>query len=1551
MTRERVVIEITESGARLVSREIDGVSKASDNATKSTDLLKRALAGLGAAFSVGQLLQIIDGYTSLINRLKLVTESTKNLVAINKELFEISNRTFASYNATITLYSRFAFATEKLGISQRRLLGIVESINLAATLSGTGAENQKAGLVQLSQAISSNLLRGDELTSILENVPRIAKVIADGMNVTIGDLKKLGEEGKITANDIVQAFEKSAPKLKEEFDKTVPTVGNALTVLKNTLTRTLGELDQSSGVSRLLAASLLSLSGSAEDVIRAVLGLAIALGVNYAVQGVGVAIAATRALTVAMSANPFMALVKGIVIAIGLLTAFSDKIMIGGGSVANLADLAVASFESIKAVFSNTAALISSKFPEISTAFSSVFSGVSFSIKDMLLAVARGVDAVIGMFVGLRNSIPATLGSVGPVLELVFNNIFNSILKSAAAWYNALLEMINFINSKLGLGTLDKIQAVQIPLTQKAQALGSDISKAVSQGIKSEKSAQQAILDLIDRADQIAKTKVKISDSDISNVDKPGKGNNALSDDQKRIFKQRLDFIAALKDEENQLGLTKTQLLAYKAAQLGVLSESAPIIAAIDAKVRALEEEKNVTEQLKRDQEAIKRLTQETLTPLERYNEQVAELNRLFEIPDGKGLSLTVYNRALEKAKEELKDADSVGRNSFNNLNQYAIQAARNIQSSFANFLFDPFNDGIKGMLTGFLNAIRRMVAEIAAAKFAQAIGLSDLGAGGGSFSIGKATSTIMGGISNGFGIGNLLGNGLSSVGRLLGLSSLTSIGAGASGAASAGVFGAGGLSFLSGPGTALEGLGGAAGAAGEFGAMASIGSGLAAAAGPAMIALIATQGLKMLAGNKRLGGGFGNVMNAIGDLPIIGDMLPIIPLINGLFGRGPLKQKETQLVGNVGLEGLLSGYLTTNFKAKGGLLVGSKRDFAGVNLLTGAAETDNNKALKGVAESMVAYANDLAFKINSSVLGISSQIKAVSESLNISLDPLKDFNYRINLISESGKALTDAQIDGEISNISEAMVKVLIPSIDNLAKHGETATDTFTRLGQEFQVLNLAAISTGRGLAEARAAILSIPLAQRTAIVDQLGGVDSANQKVSFFIDNFLSSSDRLGPTFEMLDSKMRALGFSANITKEDFVKLIQSVGKLNGITIEQYSGLLGLASDFLNFDKLRQEVGTETNNVVNNEQRLLDIRSQLGQSYTEEASRLKSLQDRMTGFADNIREFRAGLLLGQLSPLTPGQKLDQARLLFNQTRTAAAAGDEAALQKLPSVAEEFLKASQVYNASGEAFKSDFQLVQDVLKNSENTARDLATIAGDQLDQLTESVGYLIEIKTNTASTNSLIGQLIQLTLQGPGNPTITTDAIKSYMSANPNITPDQIAKDAAKYGVNVDQLQAAGYDTSKLNSVQKGLGITNKDIVDFVNSHTPMEIYKAMELYGVSFNRLSSAAGIPLYQIEQFARDNNLPFLDKGTDYVGRAGLAMLHKGEAVGPSSLPEKMERLIEEVIELRKDNEKQAAAIIRITELSNDRNASKITQSNADISKEDRWSKRNKVTRK
>ena len=190
MATERLIIEINEKGARVVKRNIGGIGQASRGAEGSVQLLRRALGLLGGALVVQQIGRIADSFTNLQNRLRIVTDGQAELNAVTKELIGVSNRTRSSLETNAELFNRLSLSTKELGLSQRDVLNLTESLNQAVILSGASATEAQAGLIQLSQGLASGALRGDELRSVLEQLPVVSDVIAKQLGITRGELQR-----------------------------------------------------------------------------------------------------------------------------------------------------------------------------------------------------------------------------------------------------------------------------------------------------------------------------------------------------------------------------------------------------------------------------------------------------------------------------------------------------------------------------------------------------------------------------------------------------------------------------------------------------------------------------------------------------------------------------------------------------------------------------------------------------------------------------------------------------------------------------------------------------------------------------------------------------------------------------------------------------------------------------------------------------------------------------------------------------------------------------------------------------------------------------------------------------------------------------------------------------------------------------------------------------------------------------------------------------------------------------------------------------------------
>jgi tape measure domain-containing protein len=239
-----------DKAERSAQKSMRGVKRSTDEASNGIAALTKRIAGpLAAALTVGKITQYADEWTNLNNRLKLVTDSTDQLQFAQNSVFDIAQRTRQSLGATAELYQRIASNADTLNLSLGDVNGVVETISKTLVISGASSQAASAALVQLGQAFASGTLRGEELNSVMEQAPALAKAIAEGLGVTIGELRALGKEGELTADKVIAALQKQAAAVDESFGKTTGTVGQAFEKLNNSIGRAIGLFNEATGAS------------------------------------------------------------------------------------------------------------------------------------------------------------------------------------------------------------------------------------------------------------------------------------------------------------------------------------------------------------------------------------------------------------------------------------------------------------------------------------------------------------------------------------------------------------------------------------------------------------------------------------------------------------------------------------------------------------------------------------------------------------------------------------------------------------------------------------------------------------------------------------------------------------------------------------------------------------------------------------------------------------------------------------------------------------------------------------------------------------------------------------------------------------------------------------------------------------------------------------------------------------------------------------------------------------------------------------------------------
>ncbi len=427
MANETINIEVSESGSRTVRRALGDIGAAAESSASSVDLLKKALFGLSVGALVRQIILLSDAYTTLQNKLSAAGVATAAMSTVNDELFKVANDTRATIEGTASVYARLALSTKELGSSYQDLLNFTKSLNQALILSGATGHEAAAGMLQLSQAIASNRLGGDELRSILEQLPVVADVIAKQLKVTRGELRALGSQGKITAKDIMLAFQNARAELEERFAKTVPTVNQAMTVLHNNFVQFVGQLNAATGATSILTSAIKLLGDNLPTVIGGIAILTAAIGVFAGANILGRATAGVLALNAALLANPYLAVLAVIAAAATAIAIFGDNVLIGVDKVTSIKDVFRAigvqvkqELEDIGTKATQTWDLISTsgntalqlltsttgtQFGSLTSMVSGFYSDLEFNIAGVAQGVLRTNDLVVGSVRGANNAL------------------------------------------------------------------------------------------------------------------------------------------------------------------------------------------------------------------------------------------------------------------------------------------------------------------------------------------------------------------------------------------------------------------------------------------------------------------------------------------------------------------------------------------------------------------------------------------------------------------------------------------------------------------------------------------------------------------------------------------------------------------------------------------------------------------------------------------------------------------------------------------------------------------------------------------------------------------------------------------------------------------------------------------------------------------------------------------------------------------------------------------------------------------------------------------
>lgn len=216
-------------------------SQSVNNTERSMQSLSKVAAALTGYLSVSMVASYAEAWAVLNNKLSNSVRASESLVDVTQRVFDISQATRSSLDATATLYARLERGTREYNTSAADLAKLTSIINQGFIVSGATAQEAENAIIQLSQGIASGVLRGEEFNSVAEQGSRLMVALADSMGVGIGQLRKMAAEGKLTTDVVVSGLLSQGDSIGKEFAKTTRTMSQAFQEAGSNLTKFLGE--------------------------------------------------------------------------------------------------------------------------------------------------------------------------------------------------------------------------------------------------------------------------------------------------------------------------------------------------------------------------------------------------------------------------------------------------------------------------------------------------------------------------------------------------------------------------------------------------------------------------------------------------------------------------------------------------------------------------------------------------------------------------------------------------------------------------------------------------------------------------------------------------------------------------------------------------------------------------------------------------------------------------------------------------------------------------------------------------------------------------------------------------------------------------------------------------------------------------------------------------------------------------------------------------------------------------------------------------------------
>lgn len=374
--------------------------------------VKKYIGSALAAISVQKIIDLADTMTTTRARIDLMNDGLQTTDELQSMIMASANRSRAAYQTTADAVSKMGIMAKDAFGNNAELIQFTELINKQFTIAGTSAAGVDAAMLQLTQAMSSGVLRGEELNSIFEQAPTIIQTIADYLGVPIGQIRAMAAEGQITSTIVKNAMLSSADEINAKFNAMPMTFAQVWTLAKNIALEAFGPVIQAIGAgAQWIYENWSTIAPIFWGLAGAAIAYAVALGIQTA--ATWIANGAAKAFFVTLLSNPLF----WIALAVGVVIAALYKMIQAVGGVKNAWEICkaalVVAWTALKvaffAVYNWIANLIDKLklcWQKAGTAIANFMGDMKVSVLTVLQNMINGAIGIINDFISLLNKIP-----------------------------------------------------------------------------------------------------------------------------------------------------------------------------------------------------------------------------------------------------------------------------------------------------------------------------------------------------------------------------------------------------------------------------------------------------------------------------------------------------------------------------------------------------------------------------------------------------------------------------------------------------------------------------------------------------------------------------------------------------------------------------------------------------------------------------------------------------------------------------------------------------------------------------------------------------------------------------------------------------------------------------------------------------------------------------------------------------------------------------------------------------------------------------------------